>query len=70
MGLRTMMILAQTLGQIEDVRSKNEEKMEEARQMYWDACKYPRKKKKAMRKQALKDFNFWAGLNEMYNRHF
>lgn len=70
MGGYTKIILAQTLGQIEDIKSMNEAKIEEARGMYWDACKYPRKKKKAMRKQAIKDYILWSELSEIYNNIF
>lgn len=70
MGIRAMMFFAQALGMHEDIKSKNEEKIEEARKLYWDACKYPRKKKKAMRKQAIKDFNFWSSLSEYFNKTF
>ena len=33
-------------------------------QKYWDACNYPRKKKKQMRKEALKDYNFYLSLQK------
>ena len=31
---------------------------------YWDACNYPRKKKKQMRKEALRDYNFYLSLQK------
>lgn len=37
---------------------------EEARKKYWDACKYPRKVKKQMRKEAIIDYNFYTQLSE------
>ena len=39
-----------------------EEKAEKARQLYWDACKYPRKKKKKIRKIAKLDYQFYTSL--------
>ena len=38
------------------------EKQQEAKKLYWDACKYPRKKKKAIRKQAIADYRFYGEL--------
>ena len=31
---------------------------DEAYKKYWDACKYPRKKKKHIRKEAKEEYNF------------
>lgn len=39
------------------------DKAEEARKKYWDACKYPRKVKKQMRKEAIMDYNFYTQLS-------
>lgn len=39
-----------------------DQRAEEARKLYWDACKYPRKKKKKIRKQAVEDFRFYKQL--------
>ena len=39
-----------------------EEKAEEARKKYWDACKYPRKTKKRMRKEAAQDYYLYKEL--------
>ena len=41
-----------------------QDKIDAAIQKYWDACKYPRKKKKQMRKEALKDYNFYRSLQK------
>lgn len=37
---------------------------EQARQLYWDACNYPRKKKKTLRKQAKSDFELYSILEK------
>jgi hypothetical protein len=37
---------------------------EEARKAYWDACKYPRKKKKEIRKKAQVDYSFYLQMSE------
>jgi hypothetical protein len=34
------------------------------KQRYWDACKYPRKIKKRIRKEALADYNFHMMLSK------
>ena len=43
---------------------------EEARDIYWDACKYPRKKKKAVRKRAKKDFFLYKQLAKSISYSF
>lgn len=50
------------------IQDKNEEKIEEARALYWEAVKYPRKKKKELRKKAKQDFIFWSSLNEHFKQ--
>ncbi|NCD06950.1 MAG: hypothetical protein EOL97_12590 [Spirochaetia bacterium] len=42
-------------------------KMEKAKKLYWDACKYPRKKKKAIRKQAKSDYELYYILSQPIN---
>lgn len=42
---------------------KFKEKAEEARKKYWNACKYPRKVKKQMRKEAIAEYNFYIQLS-------
>lgn len=37
---------------------------EQAISLYWDACKYPRKKKKKLRKQAKADFELYSILEQ------
>lgn len=37
---------------------------EEAEKLYWDACKYPRKKKKTIRKKAKADYSFYLKMSE------
>lgn len=39
-----------------DMHKEFEERAELDRQKYWDACKYPRKTKKKMRKEAKADY--------------
>lgn len=41
---------------------KCDEEIAAAKKMYWDACKYPRKQKKAMRKVAQQEYSFWMGM--------
>lgn len=49
---------------LNDCRDSNQEKIDAAIQKYWDACKYPRKKKKQMRKEAQKEYDFWVSLQK------
>ena len=49
---------------IHDCRDSNQDKIDAAIQKYWDACNYPRKKKKQMRKEAQKEYNFWVSLQK------
>jgi hypothetical protein len=70
MGIKSILPFAQILGQTHDIKAMQDERIEEARVRYWDACKYPRKKKKAMRKIAKFDFHFWSELREMFNDRF
>ena len=53
------------MSMLHDCRDSNQEKIDAAIEKYWDACKYPRKiKKKKMRKEAQKEYNFWVSLQE------
>lgn len=61
-------ILAQASAFQEREKEMSEEfkrRAEEARKVYWDACKYPRKKKKAIRKRAQVDCSFYLQLSEL-----
>lgn len=66
-------ILAQALAFQEREKEMNEEfkkRAEEAKQAYWDACKYPRKKKKAIRKRAQVEYSFYLQLSEPVSYSF
>ena len=66
-------ILAQALAFQEREKEMNEKfkrRAEEARNAYWDACKYPRKKKKAIRKRAQVDYSFYLQLSEPVSYSF
>ena len=56
--------LIKDMSMLHDCRDSNQEKIDAAIQKYWDACNYPRKKKKQMRKEALRDYNFYLSLQE------
>jgi hypothetical protein len=43
---------------------KCQEEIDKAIKMYWDACKLPRKKKKAMRKIANQEYSFWLWMRD------
>jgi hypothetical protein len=61
--------LSVALGYYEVMKVQEEEmcknfslRAEEAKKAYWDACKYPRKTKKIMRKRANHDYWFYSQL--------
>ena len=56
--------LIRAMVMVHDCRDSNQEKIDAAIQKYWDACKYPRKKKKQMRKEAQKEYDFWVSLQQ------
>ncbi len=47
----------------EEMCAEFKARAEENRKEYWDACKYPRKKKKAIRKKAFADFQLHTILS-------
>ena len=62
--MSTLINLVRSMLMVHDCRDSNQEKIDAAIQKYWDACKYPRKKKKQMRKEAQKEYNFYLSLQE------
>ena len=73
MGLNDLFIGAIALGGIamfEEGREMNKQKIQEAKDKYWNACNYPRKKKKKMRKEALRDYSFWVSIDKWYEKEF
>jgi hypothetical protein len=55
---------------MEEANKANKRKIQEAVDKYWDACKYPRKKKKKMRKEAQKEYSFWVSIDKWYEQEF
>ena len=56
--------------EMEEANKANKRKIQEAVYKYWDACKYPRKKKKKMRKEAQKEYDFWVSIDKWYEQEF
>jgi hypothetical protein len=52
------------------MESMGEQRIQEAIDLYWEACKYPRKKKKAMRKKAQADYSFYKSLDNFQKQEF
>ena len=50
-----------------DIKAKNKEKIDECYKKYFEALKYPRKKKKKLKNEALKDYNFWTALDKWHD---
>jgi alpha-galactosidase/6-phospho-beta-glucosidase family protein len=46
------------MNDIQEAKEKNKEFIQIAKKKYWDACNYPRKIKKKMRKEALSEIDF------------
>lgn len=46
-----------------DIRDLNKFMMKDCADRYWDACKYPRKKKKKLRKDAQAEYAVWRLLD-------
>ena len=59
-----LITLVRSMLMVPDCRDSNQDKIDAAIQKYWDACNYPRKKKKQMRKEAQKEYNFYLSLQE------
>jgi hypothetical protein len=60
-------LIGQTINFIDEENKMNEEfkkRAESSRVKYWDACKYPRKKKKQIRKEALLDYSFYMAMSK------
>ena len=65
-----MSMLMQVSDEMEEANKANKRKMQEAVDKYWEACKYPRKKKKKMRKEAQKEYDFWFSIDVWYQKEF
>jgi hypothetical protein len=63
-------ILMQVSNEMEGANKANKRKIQEAVDKYWDACKYPRKKKKQMRKEAQREYSFWVSIDKWYEQEF
>lgn len=63
-------IFAQVNAEIEEAGEANKRKIQEAVDKYWDARKYPRKKKKKIRKEAQKDYDFWVSIGKWHEQEF
>lgn len=53
-----------------DMVEKVVEKQNEAISLFYAVAKYPRKKKKKIRKQCNKDYSFWLNMEQWYKKEF
>ena len=53
--------------QAKQLQEEAKVKAEIARTLYWEACKYPRKKKKFLRKKARENFELYSILSQPFN---
>jgi hypothetical protein len=63
-------LLAEASAELEQSNNANKRKIQEAVDKYWEACKYPRKKKKRIRKEAQKEYSFWVSIDKWYEKEF
>jgi predicted transcriptional regulator len=63
-------MLMEVSSEMEEANKANKRKIQEAVDKYWDACNYPRKKKKKMRKEAQRDYSFWVSIDKWYEKEF
>lgn len=63
-------MLMEVTAEMEEANKANKRKMQEAVDKYWEACKYLRKKKKKMRKEAQKEYDFWFSIDLWYQKEF
>ncbi len=63
-------MLMQVSDEMEEANKANKRKIQEAVDKYWEACKYPRKKKKKMRKEAQREYSFWVSIDKWYEKEF
>ena len=65
-----MPFIGEFLQEQKEINTKNKEKVQEALDLYWKACDFPRKTKKKMRRKAKFDYSFWKGIDKWYNESF
>ena len=63
-------MLMEVSAEMEEANKANKRKIQEAVDKYWDACKYPRKKKNKMRKEAQREYSFWVSIDKWYEQEF
>lgn len=63
-------MLIQVINEMEEANKANKRKIQEAVDKYWEACKYPRKKKKQMRKEAQREYSFWVSIDKWHEKEF
>ena len=59
--------LAYGLAMVSEMQQRNEEKLREIEEKWWESAKYPRKKKKAVRKRLLVEYNIFSYAKNMFN---
>jgi len=55
---------------LQDNSKQTQKRIQEAIDLYVLARKYPKKKKKQLKKKALADYNFWKSVEKWDNGHF
>lgn len=58
--------LADALEKEKEMCEEFSKRKKAAEKKYWDACKYPRKTKKRMRKEALNDYELYSYLEKPF----
>lgn len=65
-----MPFLTDFLNEQSVIKEKNLEKQQDAINRWHEAKKFPRKKKKKMRKEANYDYNFWIAMGNYHDSFF
>jgi hypothetical protein len=55
---------------LKEIEISIEERIQQAKDKYWEACKYPRKIKKRLRKQALKEYSIHCSIKQWNEETF
>ena len=60
-------ILLQGLSWMHDLNVRNEQKLKEIQEEWWESASYPRKKKKRVRKRLLVEYSIFSYAKDMFN---
>ncbi len=59
--------LSFAIGMAQDMQQRNELKLVEIEEEWWKSAEYPRKKKKAVRKRLIVEYNIFSYAKDIFN---